>query len=76
MILGQLPENVLIEFKPGVWGFGGNVRADLAYVQKDGSPATEKQIANARHVGPRIAGLKTRVFASEAEALAAKAELA
>jgi len=73
MILGQLPENMLTQFPSGRWGFTGNVRADLCYVQKDGSPATEIQLFNAAQFGPRLAGLKTRTFQSEAEALAAKA---
>lgn len=69
----SLPKNALIQFSTGCWGFVGSVRADLCYVQIDGSPATDAQLEKARQFGPRLAGVKTRVFTTESEALAALA---
>lgn len=67
----SLPENIPLQFPSGRWGFVGRVRGDLAYVQVDGTTATETQLETARRCGPRLARLKTRSFATKAEALAA-----
>lgn len=69
----SLPENIPLQFPSGRWGFVGSIRADLAYVQADGTPATETQLETARKFGPRLAHLKTRSFVTKAEALAALA---
>ena len=70
-ITGSLPQNVVIQFPSGQWGFVGKVRTDLAYVSKDGKPLTTKQIDNTQKFGPRLAGVKTRSFDTKKEALAA-----
>ncbi len=69
----SLPQNSLMQYPTGCWGFVGSVRADLCYVQLDGSPATDAQLDKARGFGPRLARLKTRSFATKADALAALA---
>lgn len=66
----KLPENDVIQFPTGRWGFVGRVRADLAYVAKDGTPATEEQLDTAQRFGPRLAGVTTRTFDTREEALA------
>lgn len=70
----QMEENVLKEFRPGVWGFVGNVTPILALVTKDGQTPTPKQIENARQFGPRLAGVKTRTWPTKEAALLALQE--
>lgn len=67
----MLPKNQLIQFPTGSWGFVGSVHAALAYIQADGSPATDAQLERCRQFGPRLAHLKTRCWPSRAEALQA-----
>jgi hypothetical protein len=62
-----------MQYPSGRWGFVGGVHPHLGYINEDGSPPTEKQIATIRHSGagftnPRI---KSRTFATKEEALAA-----
>lgn len=45
---GRLPQNCLNHYPSGRWGFVGSVDARLAYVRKDGSPATDDDLAGAR----------------------------
>lgn len=71
--MSRLPKNVLTKYPTGCWGFVGSVRADLCYVQMDGSPATDAQLEKARQFGPRLAHLKECTFATKADALAALA---
>jgi hypothetical protein len=74
--LGRLPPNVLIHHSPskayprGAWGFVGSVDARLGYVSEDGSEATPQQLADAASFGPRLAGVKSRLFRSKRDALA------
>ncbi len=72
--LGNLPTNNLRQFPSGRWGFAGIVSARLCYICKDGSDPTDEQFAIARQHGPRLAGLKTRAFATKQEALTALEE--
>ena len=64
-----------MQYPTGRWGFVGCVSCSLAYVQLDGSPATEKQLETARGFGPRLAHVKTRCLATKADALQAAADL-
>ena len=59
----------VIETRPGVWYFVGSVPAPLAYVRADGSVPSPDELEGARHSGPGIVGLKSRVFATRAEAI-------
>lgn len=68
---GRLPKNALIQHSTGRWGFVGSVSGVLAYTTKDGKTPTEKQLKDAQQVGPRIAGLKSRSWATKAAAMAA-----
>ena len=67
-ILGNLPDNILIQYENGKWGFVGSVRADLAYICKDGSIPTDEQLVKAARYGPRLVGLTHRVWDTEEEA--------
>ena len=71
----MIPNSNAIQYPSGRWGFVGRVSAALAYVQLDGSPATEEQLATAAQFGPRLAHITTRTFATKAEALHAAADL-
>ena len=64
--------NVLIQYENGRWGFVGNVSAELAYVTKTGKTPTDTQFKNAKHAGPRLAGLKSRSWATKTAAEAAR----
>jgi N12 class adenine-specific DNA methylase/2'-5' RNA ligase len=55
----------------GTFSFNGGVHGLLAYVKKDGGTPDAQDLANARIAGPNAAGLKSRVFKSADEALAA-----
>lgn len=67
--LGKLPPNVLIKSQTSDnWFFVGKVDGRLAYVKKDGSTPTEKELKDAAHAGPGIIGLKARVYKSPEEA--------
>ena len=65
----KLRENIVEQYPTGRWGFVGSVRADLAYIQRDGSPATEEQLKKCLQFGPRLARLKTRTWPTEEAAL-------
>lgn len=73
--IGELPKHVLIQHSTGRWGFVGTVDGRLAYIGKDGSPATEAQLKSASQCGPGFVGLKTRTWETQAEAEAAAAEI-
>lgn len=53
------------------WSFCGSVPAVLRYVTQDGKEPSSKQLSDARNFGPRIAGLKTRVFGTRKDGIAA-----
>lgn len=53
---------------------GSGIPANLAYVAKDGTPATDKQIADAKRFGPQLAGVKTRTWETRDEAERALAD--
>lgn len=72
---GRIKKNVVIQYPSGRWGFAGSVSAELTYVQLDGSPATQEQLATAARFGPRLARVTTRAFTTKAEALQAAADL-
>jgi hypothetical protein len=72
---GRLPDNDLMKFHTGCWGFVGRVDVRLAYCRINGGSATDAQLELARRFGPRMAGLKSRSFATRREALAALAEI-
>ena len=62
----------VVETPTGRFALVGNVPAELVlYHHVTGRPATPKQIAACRQVGPRIAGLKTRTWDSREAAQAA-----
>jgi hypothetical protein len=61
----------VIKYPSGRWGFVGNVPAALAFVTEDDLKPTEKQLADAAAYGPRLAGVKTRSWASKTKAVAA-----
>ena len=65
----KLPKNIVEQYPTGRWGFVGSVRADLAYVQRDGSPATDEQIEKCQQFGPRLARLTTRTWPNKEAAL-------
>lgn len=73
--MSSLPNNNVIQYPSGRWGFVGSVCTDLCYMQQDGSPPTNKQLDTARHCGPGFANLRARTFATEADALQAAADL-
>lgn len=72
-IPGRLPTNAITQYPSGRWGFVGRVDARLGFTMKDGSPATDKAIADARIAGPSVAGLVCRTFATREDAMAALA---
>lgn len=63
----------IIDTPSGEFAFAGSVPASLAYVAPDGSPITDEQAQTARAFGPRLAGVKTRVFTTREDAEAALA---
>jgi len=67
--LGAIREASVIKYPTGRWGFVGSVPAHLAYLTEDGQRPTVKQFQNAAIAGPRIAGLVTRTWETEAAAL-------
>lgn len=73
--LGNLPPNVLHQNPGGSWSFVGRVDARLAYVCKDGSEPTIKQLEGARICGPGLVGLKTRTWPTKEAAEAFLASL-
>lgn len=73
--IGKLPANVITQYPSGRWGFVGGVDARLAYVTLAGETPTDDQLWAVRLCGPRMAGLKSRSFATEADARAALASL-
>ncbi len=73
--LKGLPVNAIIQFPSGRWGFTGKVSGELAFVNKDGGPPTEKQLQDAREFGPGLIGIKGRAWDTKKEALAAAKRL-
>ncbi len=71
---GRYPNHDLLQYPNGSWGFCGKVDVDLAYVQEDGTKATDSQLETAAKRGPQIAGLKTRTWVTREAALAALAD--
>ena len=61
----------LNQFPSGKWGFVGSVPRELCYVAIDGSTATDEQLRNAAQFGPRLAGVKTRVWDTRESAVQA-----
>lgn len=59
---------VLLQGASGKWSFAGNVPAGLAFVTREGKKPTEKQLADAKQVGPGIVGLTVKTFRSRAAA--------
>jgi hypothetical protein len=62
------PKNQVIQFPNGKWGFVGKVSPELAFITKEGNKPSEKQIEVAKHCGPGIVGLKSRVWNTQEEA--------
>lgn len=62
----------LIQFPSGRWGYVGKVPAALSFVRKDGSEASAAELMTACEFGPDLAGVKTRSWATEADAIAAR----
>ena len=62
---------VLIPLPSVRWQYVGSVPAVLALRTEDNSEPTTEQIENARHAGPRIAGVKVRTFDTREDALRA-----
>jgi hypothetical protein len=58
----------IIQLPTGRWGFVGRVPVALAYQQEDGSEPTAKQAEIIRGFGPRLAGVKARVYETRLEA--------
>jgi hypothetical protein len=76
------PENQLLDFPSGKWGFVGNVDARLGHVYKDGrelgdplSDEDEAEMQKAKSFGVGFTDLKTRVFHSPYDAMAAAKKL-
>ena len=65
----------VISTPTGRFIFAGSVPGSLAYVHASGRAATAKELETARRFGPRLAGVKTRSWATRAEAVAAAAAL-
>jgi hypothetical protein len=74
-VFGRLPSNQIIRYPSGRYGFVGSVDARLAYETLSGEEPTEAQMDAARRVGPRLAGLRSRSWATEEAALGALAAL-
>ena len=54
----------------GGWYFGGGkCFLNLKYVKKDGSPISQEDANSIASLGPNLAGVKTRIFPTEEEAL-------
>lgn len=67
-----LPNNNVIQFPSGKWGFAGNVARELYYKQDDGSPLTDDQWRGLKQSGPGfVRGIKRVAFDTRAEAEAA-----
>lgn len=69
--IAQITNAQPIRFPSGRWGIVGSGPADLMLMQPDGSPITEEQARAAAHVGPRMAGVRTRTWDSREEVVAA-----
>jgi hypothetical protein len=69
--VGAIQDAFLIEFSPGCWVFRGRVPAALCYEAKDGTPATQQQMEDARSFGPRLAGVRSRSWTTREDAVAA-----
>lgn len=65
----------LIQFPTGSYGFAGSIPVELAFVAKDGSAPTERQLEIERRCGPGFAKLKSRSWPTAAEALAEASRL-
>jgi hypothetical protein len=75
-ILHNLPDNVVIQFPSGQWGFVGRVDARLMYEQKDGSPASAEQIAKVmQHGSGLVRDVQRRTWDTKEEALTAAQQL-
>lgn len=67
----QITGLYVIQFPSKRWGFVGKVPSVLSYEDKaTGGPPTDEQIQTASSFGVRFSGLKTRSWATEAEARA------
>src|SRR5437868_4691638 len=53
------------------WSFSGPVPAVIAYTNDDGTEPTEEQLRKVVQFGPRIAGVKTRVFVTREDGVKA-----
>ena len=71
ILTGALPENVLIQFPSGRWGFVGHVDSRLSYTMLDGSPVTAEAAAIVSGFGPALAKVRTRAWETPEAALAA-----
>jgi hypothetical protein len=71
IIRGELPENALIQFPSGRWGFVGKVDARLSYVRLDGAPLTAEDTKTVREFGPSLAKVKTLAWPTAEAAIAA-----
>lgn len=71
----KMAPNCILQYPSGRWGFAGSVHPRLAFVRKDGGTPEARQLWEARQFGPRLAGLKTRSWATEEEARAAAAAI-
>ena len=71
IIRSELPENALIQFPSGRWGFAGKVDARLSYVRTDGAPLTAEDFEIIRGFGPALAKVKALAWDTKEEALAA-----
>jgi hypothetical protein len=69
----NMPQNNVIQYPTGRWGFVGQVDSRLAYCCKDGSEATADQIQKAIQHGPGIVGLKSKTWETKELALEAAA---
>lgn len=76
IVRGDLPPHVLEFYSHSKkWAFVGKIDSRLAHVMADGSPVTEDAAKKAREHGPRLAGVRTRTWDTEEEAIAAAKEL-
>lgn len=76
---GRLPENHLSQYPNGKWGFSGSVDVRLNYLTRDGHEIDLKRdaevINNLRQHGPRLAGVKSRVYDTPYDAMLAAKKL-
>ena len=77
---GNLPLNMITVYPSGKWGFTGQVDGRLLYIKKDGSQPTSDELARISQssnpsMAADIAGVKTRVFETADEAVAAAQEI-